>query len=179
MTKSSHRRFGDGVYYAVGDYPGYTRRIFAIMIDFVVLVVLFNGLVLGLASGGGERLMVLAVTILPWAYLAILKASPVRTVGFRMMRLKIVNLKGERPSILWMTCRVSFWLVTPIQFFLDLLWISMDTDRQSLRDCLAGTSVVDANAEPIGKGAVYFSRYFAVGLAITFPRVQRDDIAVA
>ena len=108
-----------------------------------------------------------------WLYLAVLKPSPVRTVGFRLANLKIVNLRGQRPSVLRMTFRLMLWMFGPFNLLFDLMWMGPDADHQSLRDCFSGTCVVRNDALPLGEGPVHLVRYTAMGMAMAYPRVVR------
>ena len=61
------------------------------------------------------------------------ESSSIGTLGFLLAGMKIVNLKGERPSFVRMTFRLLLWVLGPFHPMIDLLWLSGDRDRQTPR----------------------------------------------
>lgn len=61
-------------------------------------------------------------------------------MGYRLCRMKIINLRGERPGLLQLTFRLlvtlAFW--NPFAW-VDLLWVFSDPYRQALHDKWAET----------------------------------------
>jgi uncharacterized RDD family membrane protein YckC len=49
-----------------------------------------------------------------FVYLVALKSSSIRTVGYRLVGVRIVNHKGERPSFLFMAIRLLSWMLGPV-----------------------------------------------------------------
>jgi uncharacterized RDD family membrane protein YckC len=172
---------GDGVYYAMSDYAGFLRRVVVIAIDTTVLLVIgvclwFPILTVWWAvipERDPSGFFLLAWIVSAWLYLTVLKRSRVRTVAYRLLGLKIVTTKGERPSLLAMTFRMFMWMFGPFNFILDLIWLGADTEQQSLRDCYVGTYVVRYDAEPLGVGPMHLTRYNAAGFNLAYPRVCR------
>ena len=173
---------GRGVYYEDDDYAGFVQRALALSIDFVVLVFI-GGLIFVLleAIGGWEsergfvRVFWPTFGVWAWLYLAVLKRSSVRTLGYRITGLRVVNLRGERPSIIRMTFRFLLWVAGPFHLLFDLLWQGADSEKQTLRDCFSGTYVVQCAAAPAGEGWLRLARYGSMGLTLTYPRVRRDS----
>jgi uncharacterized RDD family membrane protein YckC len=108
-----------------------------------------------------------------YVYLAVLKPTPIRTVGYWIAGTKIVTLRGERPSTLRMSLRLMIWILGPFNFLIDLGWLGIDPDKQTMRDCLAGTCVVRNKAQPAGTGEIHLVRYHVAGLNLMYPRVIR------
>jgi uncharacterized RDD family membrane protein YckC len=106
-------------------------------------------------------------------YLVILESSRFGTLGFIITGVKVLNLKGERPSLLRMTLRQLLWVVGPFHPFTDLLWLGGDDFRQTLRDKFAGTIVVKRDAVPAGRGPVHLRYYGFAGLMLAFAEVQK------
>ena len=173
---------GDGVFYAENDHAGFVRRLVVIAIDLSLL----------LLAGGALWYVLLAITwygfdhdpnpmfwiawpITAWIYLAVIKPSSLRTIGYRVTGLKIVTIKGKRPSVFRMTFRMLLWLLGPFNLLIDLMWLGADTEQQSLRDCFCGTCVIRHNAEPIGKGPIHLACYTAMGMTPMYPRVVRSQ----
>ena len=173
---------GDGVYFAEADHVGFFRRFAAMVIDFFVLllcgVVLWCVLAALIAYGMSVNVDIAffgVCSFSAWLYLTVCKTSKLRTVGYRLTDMKIVTLKGKRPSIARMTFRSLLWMIGPFNIFLDLMWLAADTELQSLRDCYAGTCVVRNGAKPIGEGAVHLAYYTAMGMTFIYPRVVRTQ----
>ena len=182
MTTSRDDSLGEGVFYAECDHAGFVRRLVVIAIDFAVLLLIGIALwfvLMGVMWYGFDRdpnavfWIIWPLTV--WVYLAIVKPSSLRTVGYRLTDLKIVDLKGERPSILRMTFRMLLWLLGPFHLLLDLMWLGADSEQQSLRDCYAATCVVRNQAKPIGEGPIHLAYYTAMGLTLMYPRVVRHQ----
>lgn len=172
------RSLGDGVYYAASDYIGFWPRVVILMVDSLVL---FLGLfVFALAA------QLLVPPLMPyftvvallwvWVYEVPLKRSKFRTVGYWLMGCKIVNLRGERPSLFMLTVRAMMWAFGPFSFFFDLIWSGIDDDSQTLRDRFTSCCLVKVNAEPIGQGHIQLSRFFAGGFALMYPRVVHPRV---
>jgi len=168
---------GTGVYFATGDYVGLGRRLVILVIDIAVLgagvvaldvassVWLFSEETYGMLNLGG--------LLLAYLYLTVIKASRLRTLGYRMVGARIVTLKGERPSVFRMTFRLFLWVFGPLNVVADLIWLGVDRDRQSLRDHFAGTFVVKASAAPIGEGPIHLAYVQAFALSLMLPTVTR------
>jgi uncharacterized RDD family membrane protein YckC len=133
---------GDGVYFARRDYAGFPRRLFIIIVDGLVILVV--GFVIQLIWTLVRSDDTSPITGLIWlgfiyAYLTILRGTRLRTVGYILTGVRIVNLKGERPSLFRMNVRLAFWLLGPMNPILDLVCFWTDDNRQMLRDRVAGT----------------------------------------
>ncbi len=166
---------GEGVYYAANDYIGVLRRIAILAIDFTVLF--FLGFIVEWVTteplDDPTDAFFFSHVALVWTYLTILKPSKVRTVGYWLTGSRIVNLRGQRPSILRMTFRLLLWVFGPFNLLFDLIWAGIEDDRQTLRDRYAGTCVIKNGAEPMGTGEIHLTHYNANGLTLTYPRVSR------
>ena len=122
--------------------------------------------------------VVLSALGLVWFYLAVLKPSKVRTVGYWLLGCRIVDLRGQKPSILRMRFRSILWVFGPFNLLFDLIWCGIDDDRQSLRDRFVGTCVVRNRAVPIGNGEIHLAYFNAMGYALVFPRVVHPKSVV-
>ena len=71
------------------------------IIDPTVLIVV--GILLRIASvllfRDPDGAFVLAIVVVTWTYLAVVKQSKIRTIGFRLTNARIVTLCGQKPSI--------------------------------------------------------------------------------
>jgi hypothetical protein len=86
---------------------------------------------------------------------------------------RIVNLRGEQPSILSLVGRLLFALAGPLNFVFDVLWLTGDGDRQAFRDKFASTYVVRRRATPAGVGKIVMRTYMFSGLTFLFKEVRR------
>jgi len=171
------------VYYAAEDCAGLLRRTAAIAVDLVVLglllvpcaVVLEVTGAVSLLEGQIPRWFVAANLVFAYLYLTVLKRSPVRTPGYRVTGLRIVNLRGEPPSLILMTLRLLWWALGPINPLLDLFFISSNERRQTIRDKLLGTYVVRLDASPAGTGHKVMGSSSFMGLMLMFPTVVPDE----
>jgi uncharacterized RDD family membrane protein YckC len=186
MNRSSDSKgLGRGVYYARAAYAGVLTRFLIMVID--LAAILAAGVALYLASRASYALApenddMMTVFLGSWSlvtyvYLVFVESSSIGTLGFLLAGMKIVNLKGERPSFVRMTFRLLLWVLGPFHPLIDLLWLSGDRDRQTLRDKFAGTYVVRKAAVPCGEGAIRSVHYFLFGFSILFLEVERPRAA--
>jgi uncharacterized RDD family membrane protein YckC len=175
MTNPSRdRSLGDGVLFRNEDYVGIARRVLILAVD--APIVFIGGVIYGSVLSGflGQHVWVGLLFFLQfmWTYQTALKASSIRTPGYIAADARIVTLKGERPSNLRMTFRLMMWLLGPFNILIDLMWVGLDDDRQTLRDRYSGTMVVRNSARPIGTGEIHLVRHHALAWALMFPRVM-------
>ncbi len=175
---------GDGVYFANKDYAGFIRRSIALTIDSTLLVligvVLWIGLITVFWNADLETdpsgIFFVAWLVIAWLYLVPLKRSKFGTVAYRLLDMKIVTTKGQRPSLFAMSFRMMMWMFGPFNFLLDLIWIGADTEQQTLRDCYAGTYVVRRSAAPVGVAPIHLAYYCGAGMTLVYPRVVHSTV---
>lgn len=174
MTDVSKHPLGDGAYFSPSNYVGLMARMAILIIDITVLMVLCLGIAFAWESvteiNDDQYLVVVSAVI--WLYMAVLKASKFRTVGYWLLGAKIVNLRGQKPSIWRMTFRLLLCFFGPFSLIFDLLWVSTDEQRQTLRDRYAGTCVIKRNAEPIGNAEIKLVSYHAFGFNLMYQQVM-------
>lgn len=167
---------GDGVYFARRDYAGFLRRMFIVLIDLLVILVVGFLIQLTWNLARPEETSPITSIIclgLAYLYLTILRGTRLRTLGYILTGVKIINLKGERPSFFWMNLRLTLWIFGPVNPIVDLLWFWGDNNRQTLRDRLAGTYVIKRKAVPIGGGPIRPATLFIMGYTLVYPEVIR------
>ncbi len=168
------------VWFFPSDYVRLWRRLVVELVDSVVIVVVLLGVTATVVLlDPAEELSdaTVAVLISCWAvfiygYFVVLKRSRFGTVGYRLVRVRIVDAYGRPPGLGALTLRLSFGLLGPFNVLLDTLWIPFDRHKQALRDKLAHTYVVKANAEPAGPARVVFRTYSIVGMSFVFQDVE-------
>jgi uncharacterized RDD family membrane protein YckC len=171
---------GRGVYFARRDCAGLLRRLLIIVIDLLVIF-LVGVLIQGVWDATNQEVASpipgLVWMVFAYLYLTLLRSSRLRTMGYILTGVKIVNLKGNPPSFLWMSLRLFLWIFLPIMLVIDLLWFWGDGNRQMLRDKLVGTYVIRKGAVPVGEGPIRATTLFFLGYTVVFPEV-RKPIAV-
>jgi len=134
----------------------------------LLLVVLTAMLFAVLALGG---LLLCWAAAVYW-YFVIVKRSRFHTVGYRLGRVRIVDVRGQPPSQRALTLRLLFAVLGPFNIVLDLLWIPSDPYKQSLRDKVAHTYVVKASAPPAGPARVVYRNYYMMGMSFVFQEIE-------
>jgi uncharacterized RDD family membrane protein YckC len=168
-------KLGEGVYYAREDCAGIGKRFLIWSIDLVVIAIGLTFIAVScnllVVRHDPAKITFLLSMGFIYLYLTVLKASPVRTVGYILCNARIVTLRGKRPSLLRMTFRLLLWVFGPFNIVYDMIWVGVDDDRQGLRDRFAGTYVICSTARPAGRGPIHVAYYFAFGWTLTFPKV--------
>jgi len=134
-------------------YAGLFRRLFAFMIDCVILlgVYLFTGLLLG------ASLFAYPITLLPmigfwffggmmllsWFYFAGFESSKRQaTLGKQILKVKVVDLNGNRIGFGRATLRYFGKLLSRLTFFIGFLMIAFTKKKQALHDKVASTLII-------------------------------------
>jgi uncharacterized RDD family membrane protein YckC len=172
-----------GVMYAKADYAGFIRRMLIGMVDGLVFVLLlipwFAFVIIFLDTNDAvvQKITWIVAVILSVWYLALLKRSKYRTVGYVLMGVKIVNLQGEKPSVFKMILRLFLPFLGPFTFYIDLLWITSENTKQTLRDKYVGTYVVNKNAVPIRQGRLHAVTLGIMSWSLMYREVKEENIS--
>jgi uncharacterized RDD family membrane protein YckC len=181
-----HCETGRAVCFDRRDYAGPVRRAVTICIDFVAAIVLSFGVLTGIwclwlvrhrqSDPPPEALWV--VPAVAYLYLTVLKRSRVRTLGYILTGVRIVNIEGKTPSLLQMTIRILPVIqlsTVPVPWFLllDVGWMVDEPAKQTLRDKWAGTFVVRRKAKPVGTAPVRYNRIGFAGIFLIFPEIVK------
>ena len=67
-----------------------------------------------------------------------------RTLGMRVLKIKIIDVYGDAPSPARSIARCAGYLASAATLFLGFLWIGFDSEKRGLQDWIAGTYVVRA-----------------------------------
>jgi len=189
---SMHSNIENGVYYKTKDYGSLLRRVFAVAVDVFVLIML-SLLIAWIWSWFAERPKLDAAVqygwlsialinpvyfwcclLLSYVYMTVIKATKLRTIGYRITDLRVVNLRGVRPSVFQMTWRFILLAFGPIDLIVDLIWLWGDENRQTVRDKIAATYVIRSDAVPMGTGTIVRRNYFFLGWSWIFQEVERS-----
>ncbi len=91
-----------------------------------------------LVTAGGMLVAVAAV------YLMVFQLAMGQTLGMRLLRMRIIDVWGERPSIARCAARTGGYLVSTATMLLGFLWVGFDAEKRGLHDWIAGTYVIKA-----------------------------------
>ena len=175
--------FTNPMLYRREDYVGAFRHLLIFVVDSCILYFILFLLAL-IAIPSGDLLSTdLMPFVLPlwlihcWVYLAFLKPSRFRSVGYWIADAKIITIYGKPPSPWRMTTRLlwaaMYWLpYFSINIFADLLWTTMNSERQMLRDLMAETRLIRNRAKPIGVGKVSRCLFTGLGITVFYARVH-------
>ena len=171
-----------GVLFRRDDCASVWRRVVAWILDGVILIVAVTlaEYVWWFVLAGLEitTLFSIGSSALLWTlYLGPLKRSAWRTVGYRVAGLRIVSLSGNPPGLWALFLRstmAALWTLScSTLLFVDLFWIGQDDQRQTLRDKIAGTVVVRADAAPIATGVQAMRIYSFAGWTLYLREVKK------
>jgi uncharacterized RDD family membrane protein YckC len=77
-------------------------------------------------------------------YLLVFQIVIGRTLGMRVLRLKIIDVYGDQPSAARCVARCAGYLAGVATLFLGFLWMGFDSEKRGLQDWIAGTYVIRA-----------------------------------
>jgi uncharacterized RDD family membrane protein YckC len=77
-------------------------------------------------------------------YLMVFQVAAGRTLGMRVMKMKIIDVYGDPPSPARCLARSAGYLASAATLFLGFLWIGFDSEKRGLQDWIAGTYVIRA-----------------------------------
>ena len=77
-------------------------------------------------------------------YLLVFQIVVGRTLGMRLLKMKIIDVYGERPSPARCVARCGGYLASVATLFLGFLWMGFDSEKRGLQDWIAGTYVIRA-----------------------------------
>jgi uncharacterized RDD family membrane protein YckC len=67
-----------------------------------------------------------------------------RTLGMQVLRMKVIDVYGDRPSPGRCALRCAGYLASAATLLLGFLWIGFDSEKRGLHDWIAGTYVIRA-----------------------------------
>ena len=75
-------------------------------------------------------------------YLLVLHITLGRTLGMRVLKMKVIDVYGDPPSPARCVARCAGYLAGLATLFLGFLWIGFDSEKRGLQDWIAGTYVI-------------------------------------
>jgi uncharacterized RDD family membrane protein YckC len=77
-------------------------------------------------------------------YLLVFQIVVGRTLGMRVLHIKIIDVYGDQPSAGRCVARCAGYLAGVATLFLGFLWMGFDSEKRGLQDWIAGTYVIRA-----------------------------------
>ncbi len=75
-------------------------------------------------------------------YLLVFHITLGRTLGMRLLKMKVIDVYGDSPSPVRCIARCAGYLAGVATLFLGFLWIGFDSEKRGLQDWIAGTYVI-------------------------------------
>lgn len=98
----------------------------------------------------------------------------VGTLGYLITGVRVVDIYGNRASVMRMTGRFIWLFIMPFSFILDILWLISEETHQTLRDKTVGTYVIKKRAVPLGSGPIVIKVMSLVGLCLRVREVVQS-----
>ena len=139
-------------------YAGVATRAVALAIDAAIanVIVLAGGAILALVGSlvgdvrldGLERVLAAGAWMtVVGAYFVLFWSTAGQTPGMRLMGVRVMTRRGDRPSVTRSVARVIGLALAILPLFLGFLPVLVDARRRGLPDFLAGTVVLYAERE--------------------------------
>jgi uncharacterized RDD family membrane protein YckC len=77
-------------------------------------------------------------------YLVVFHIVLGRTLGMRVLKIKVIDVYGDPPSPARCLARCAGYLAGVATLFLGFLWVGFDSEKRGLHDWIAGTYVIRA-----------------------------------
>jgi uncharacterized RDD family membrane protein YckC len=91
---------------------------------------------------GDIVLPVLPFTVMSGLYFGLFWAFVGRTLGQRLLKLRVVDRRGHTPTPLWVAVRVVMGILGVVPGLLGWVWAAFDLERRAWHDHMARTYVV-------------------------------------
>ena|SRR5579871_5213615 len=168
------------MYFRREEYASFWVRLLATLIDLIVFGVVLSILTSTAAAVVPDTWARPYLIITIWAaiallYFVVLRRSKFRTLGYRACGIKIVGLDGQTPGYLLLTYRLSVGVACALNWPLDFMWLSNDSNRQTIHDKFAQTFVVRLSAQPAGQGRIVVRCYDFVCYHLIFREVEPGE----
>lgn len=163
LERPTHKREAPSVYVV-----GFWKRLAAGLIDFFIvlpvwaLVTLIVGKIanvhlpardirlldidmwidLVLAADSALIMGVVLLFAIALTYLLVFHITLGRTLGMRLLKMKVIDVYGDPPSPARCVARCAGYLAGVATLFLGFLWIGFDSEKRGLQDWIAGTYVI-------------------------------------
>jgi len=126
-------------------YAGFGRRLWASILDGVILSAVINLLLLplGHSTSVETTIQTIVIIVLPLLYYVIAwKNFDGQTIGKRLVGVKVIKIDGSPMTYKTALIRSASYYLSAIVFFLGYIWIIFDKRKQGWHDKIAGTVVI-------------------------------------
>src|SRR5436853_4394926 len=133
-------------------YAGFWKRLAAVMLDLMILLVpiLLVGIAVALVTGPKSRATLaadLSTLAVLWLYFAGMESSRKQaTLGKLAFGIRVAGLDGERLSFLRASARLAAKILSAASLSVGFLIAGIMPRKQALHDIIAGTLVVESEA---------------------------------
>ena len=131
--------------FATTEKIGFLTRALATIIDFVILGIV--GSILNIVLSGGDPLRGNGLqTLVGLAYFLYFWSSygHGQTLGNRALSIRVVKTNGSELTLVDALIRYVGLIISCIAFFIGVIWVAFDADKQGWHDKIASTYVVKA-----------------------------------
>jgi uncharacterized RDD family membrane protein YckC len=97
-----------------------------------------------LAADGAVVMAIVLTLAIGMTYLLVFQILVGRTLGMRVLKIKIIDVYGDKPSPARCLARCGGYLASVATLFLGFLWMGVDSEKRGLQDWIAGTYVIRA-----------------------------------
>ena len=97
---------------------------------------------LELAANSAHVMALVLFIAIALTYLLVFHITLGRTLGMRVLKMKIIDIYGDPPSPARCVARCAGYLAGLATLFLGFLWIGFDNEKRGLQDWIAGTYVI-------------------------------------
>jgi uncharacterized RDD family membrane protein YckC len=126
-------------------YASFWQRFFAAFIDGIILII--PNYIFQFMFGREELSTYIANIITGWLYGALMESGSWQaTVGKRSMRIKVVDMGGQRISFAQASGRHFGKYISTIILLIGYFMMLWDEKKQTLHDRMAGTLIVEGEA---------------------------------
>lgn len=124
---------------------GFLTRVLAFIIDAILLGVV-NGILTAVLFGGDMTQGQGLGTILGLAYYVYFwsSAGGGQTLGMKALSIRVVRTDGAPLTVTGAIIRYVGLIIAFIVFFIGVIWVAFDANKQGWHDKIAGTYVVKA-----------------------------------
>jgi uncharacterized RDD family membrane protein YckC len=99
---------------------------------------------LALATDPALLMGFILFTAIGMTYLLVFQIILGRTLGMRLLKMRVIDVFGEKPSPARCAARCAGYLAGVCTLFLGFLWMGFDSEKRALHDWIAGTYVIRA-----------------------------------
>jgi len=122
-------------------YAGFWIRVLATILDFIIVAVPLSIVFLALGDEGSSSSQGLQTLILA-LYTIVLWVQWGRTIGGRILGLRLVRVDGEPITYGTAVVRYLMLIVSYIALLIGVIWVGFDKRKQGWMDKAAGTYVI-------------------------------------